>query len=689
MSKPNLLTAISLLMLCFLQACSGGGDTLVVLEISGPSTIHENTIVEFSIDVEYEGSVTYQWVSDNPDAGELLDQDSSTVRFGAGDINEQSQVTLTVIVIPDYGTSEIRKKTVLVVPENLPLVGNISGPIVMNELESAEFSVEVNTDLSVTYLWEVIPYTVGQFDAPDSRSTDYFAPSVTEPVTVTIKVRVTVSGYEPVVRSKDVTILNVESQEEQDWWVVTWGSHYALEPAYANSRDITLRDNTLFMVGTCDQIIDADPGPDEWLIGHGNQSSSSYLVSYTTDGEFIEAWDWGGEDTDYASLLTIDGGGNLYISGGFYGDVDLDPGPGESVFGSDKWSSCYLIKTDPDANLIWADQWYTNGSNLNFTELLLDSSGNIYIIGSFIGLLDLDPGPATEIRDTDTYHWFVMKLNNSGDFEWVRTWDSGNEIYPSYTASTIDENGNIYLTGSLDLDPTEFETTGGYVDVDTKETLSDHSAFVGVYDPDGNFIKWTTWPSDISVWGNAIQIADDNSIYVGGTFYGNTDFDPGEGEEIRTRIGSNKGTYLMRLTPGFELMWVIEWGDNTTSSGLIKTDYTGNIHAQGTVSGPTDFDPGPGEFNISPDHGSARYIAVYNPNGDLVDLAKYGDFGESASGVGVVTNGMELDSMANRFVTGYITMLVDMDPGPGIYLVEPEGADDAFLLKIPTDGSGY
>lgn len=84
------------------------------------------------------------------------------------------------------------------------------------------------------------------------------------------------------------------------------------------------------------------------------------------------------------------------------------------------------------------------GTSGDFPEAIaVDSSGNSYITGYFSGTVDFGSGDITAIGSTDI---FIVKLNSSGTFQWVKTYGGagglsfGNDI-------AIDSYGNSYITG--------------------------------------------------------------------------------------------------------------------------------------------------------------------------------------------------------------------------------------------------
>ena len=86
-----------------------------------------------------------------------------------------------------------------------------------------------------------------------------------------------------------------------------------------------------------------------------------------------------------------------------------------------------------------------------------DASGNIYILGSFKGIVDFNPSPSaaywvSSVNYMTTY--YIQKLDINGNFVWVKTiyFENGGLRYLE-----IDDSGNLIIMGSfkdtVDIDP--------------------------------------------------------------------------------------------------------------------------------------------------------------------------------------------------------------------------------------------
>ncbi|MBL0048100.1 MAG: hypothetical protein IPP32_08410 [Bacteroidetes bacterium] len=97
----------------------------------------------------------------------------------------------------------------------------------------------------------------------------------------------------------------------------------------------------------------------------------------------------------------------------------------------------------------------------------------------------------------------------------------------------------------------------------------------------------------------------------------------------------------------------------------IESDAYGNTYSTGSFRGTTDFDPGPGVYNLT-SIGTDMFILKLDPAGNFV-WAK--SIGGNLTGTNAAGRGITLDAFNNVYIFGYATYnsVVDYDPGPGVY----------------------
>jgi hypothetical protein len=210
----------------------------------------------------------------------------------------------------------------------------------------------------------------------------------------------------------------------------------------------------VYTAGYFEGTADFDPGPGQINLTSGG-SEDIFVSKLNNSGLLVWAKRIGGSETDIAYSLVVDGSGNVYITGGFKGTVDFDPGIGTYYLYSAGSRDIFVCKLNTSGNLIWAKKM-GGSQNEEAFSIILGASGHIYTTGFFVGTADFDPGVGTFYLATGGYPTiFLSKLNNSGNFYWAKKVggsgnDNGNSI-------AVDDSGNVFTTGyfssTADFDP--------------------------------------------------------------------------------------------------------------------------------------------------------------------------------------------------------------------------------------------
>ncbi len=129
--------------------------------------------------------------------------------------------------------------------------------------------------------------------------------------------------------------------------------------------------NNLVLVGnfTAQFIVDSDT-----LTPHGTQSF--FILKLSPTSVLISANAYGSTTRTFACDLFINLTGEYLIGGGFTGAFDIN---GDSIAG-DSFFNAFILKTDENQNLIWAEKstMYTSSGESYVKELEETTSGNIY-----------------------------------------------------------------------------------------------------------------------------------------------------------------------------------------------------------------------------------------------------------------------------------------------------------------------
>lgn len=166
----------------------------------------------------------------------------------------------------------------------------------------------------------------------------------------------------------------------------------------------------VFVFGSASGLVDLDPGAGlDTLSG----SDLDFLCKLNSSGQlqWREVWD----DTGFfmSSGMTCDQNGNILVTGGAMGTVDLDPGPATLQVPTDS-SDVFILKLDPSGSFIFGRVF--GGSGMDFgIHIETDASNKILLAGFFVGGVDMDPGLGTYyLNSAGGDDGFVSQFNSSG-----------------------------------------------------------------------------------------------------------------------------------------------------------------------------------------------------------------------------------------------------------------------------------
>ncbi|MCT7984187.1 Ig-like domain-containing protein [Laspinema sp. A4] len=203
---------------------------------------------------------------------------------------------------------------------------------------------------------------------------------------------------------------------------------------------------------------DFDPGAGTFNLtaaGDGSQADS-YISKLNPDGTFAWAKQLGSTGSDSGSSIAVDSSGNVYTTGYFTGTVDFDPGAGTFNLTSAGGNDSYISKLNPDGTFAWAKRLGGGAGHDEGNSIKVDSSGNVYTTGFFVGTADFDPGAGTfYLTSKGGNDSFISMLDPSGNFLWAK--QLGGPVADLGKGIAVDNSGNVYtggfFQGTADFDP--------------------------------------------------------------------------------------------------------------------------------------------------------------------------------------------------------------------------------------------
>ncbi|MEK7993886.1 MAG: SBBP repeat-containing protein [Planctomycetota bacterium] len=193
--------------------------------------------------------------------------------------------------------------------------------------------------------------------------------------------------------------------------------------------------------------------------------------------QWVARYNGPGNADDSAKAMTVDGSGNVYVTG--YSN------------GAGSFYDYATAKYDPAGNLLWVARYDgPGGHNDQAAAVAVDAEGNVYVSGQSYGA-----GAATD--------YATIKYNANGVEQWVARYDGPGKGSDVVFDMALDAAGHVYVTG---------ESDGG-------DSRRDYATIK--YDRDGN-VQWVAaynGPGNYHDSAKAIALDAAGNVYVTGYCY--------------------------------------------------------------------------------------------------------------------------------------------------------------------------
>jgi hypothetical protein len=350
--------------------------------------------------------------------------------------------------------------------------------------------------------------------------------------------------------------------------------------------------NFIYVSGGFYGTTDFDPSPNVWELT--TEYVMCFVCKLNTDGLLIWVFAVGTTSWPGAADIDVDDSGDLYITGGFFGTADFDPGPDTFNLVSNGGQDIFVAKYNNEGQLLWAVSVGSAYAGEDSQEWGLElTTGNerfggsaVYVTGEFDGIADFDPGPDTFYLHPYAIGAFVLKLDGNGIFSWAGQFSNEYNWNGGLGIDLDNDHYQIYVTGYFggptDFDPSE---EGVYT---LEPAAGGSDMFIVALTDGGNFV----WAKSIGGSGddfaNAVKVdlTGQGNILVTGFFSGTADFDAGPGVHEETSSGSSD-VFILKLNSAGEFVWVKTAGGSDWEYGYsVADDYESNIYVAGYYKSP-------------------------------------------------------------------------------------------------------
>jgi len=304
----------------------------------------------------------------------------------------------------------------------------------------------------------------------------------------------------------------------------------------------------------------------------------------------------------------------------------------------------------------WSSRFGSTASD-NGNAVVIDSSGNITIVGSFGGTVDFGGG-GLKAQSTDI---FIASYTSTGVHRWSK--DFGSTLLDRAYGVGVDSAGNITLTGDL---ANKVDFGGGQL-----SSAGNQDAFVASYDSNGVH-RWSTSFGDAAFdLGNAVAVDGSGNVTIIGSFQGTVDCGGGA---LTSNAGSND-IFIVSYDSSGAHRWSKAFGGAQWDSGQgVAVDGSANVIVTGTFQETVNFEGGP----LTSAGSNDIFVARYNSSGVHSWSNAFGGTLSDNS------EGLVVDASGNSTLIGYFKGSASFG---GNLLTSVAGSDDIVVASYDANGA--
>ncbi len=172
--------------------------------------------------------------------------------------------------------------------------------------------------------------------------------------------------------------------------------------------------------------------------------TDAFLVKFNSSGGRLWATYYGGAGSDRADECTVDGSGNVYLSGYTTSNTNIaTSGAHQTSYVSS--GDAFLVKFDSTGSRQWGTYYGGSGDD-NGKGCMADGSGNVYLCGFTTSNTNISSSGAYKTGISGSTDAYLVKFNSSGVRQWATYYGGTGSEY--IYGGVVDGSGNIYISGA-------------------------------------------------------------------------------------------------------------------------------------------------------------------------------------------------------------------------------------------------
>jgi len=353
---------------------------------------------------------------------------------------------------------------------------------------------------------------------------------------------------------------------------------------------------------------------------------------------------------DRGRWVSVDGDGNIYVTGEFSGTLSV----GAESITSRGNLDMFLVKLGSDGRLLWMRQGGGPGIDRGY-RLAVDGAGNCYVSGSYESK-DFQVGdvsmPSLGARDA-----FLAKFSADGKPLWVRSAGGAGDDHGFGVA--VDRRGDCLWTGAA-------SGTANFSGTQVVCAAADY--FLSKYHRDGS-CAWVRHAGGKGAdGGRGVAIDPSGNVLVAGFITGRAEFDG-------HFLGADKqrDVFTAKYDPAGKLIWARDGGGHSDAIGqAVESDAQGNVYITGMFKGVPVF----GFQTLRAAGADDAFLTKYSPRGEVI-------WARRAGGAGVdYSLALAVRPAGEPIIAGDFMK----EPEFGGIKLENKGKNDVFIAQYTAAG---
>jgi len=334
----------------------------------------------------------------------------------------------------------------------------------------------------------------------------------------------------------------------------------------------------LYLSGTFGGSMNLDFSGSTSFNVQSNNAQDIFIAKYDSALTLKYAIALGGQFDQLPSSITMDENFNLYLGFNFNSIIDADPSQSSYLLTPVGDFDLAVVKFDSIGQFIWAKSFGGNQDDLLSNIIVSDDL--LLISGSFKSTVDFDPGPAVNnIISQGGFDMFISKFDLFGNYIQAQIYGAASDQFGGYF--NVDKNKTIYIIGNfkgtVDFNPGP--ATNHFVAGSTED------AYLIKFDSIVNFQNAFQFTSTGFSSINLTCLSFDTcaNIYLGGSFIGTVDCDPGNNSYSLNSTTSLADVFFVKLQSNSNCLSVGITEPENSDYSIYPNPTNGIIHLSNLI----------------------------------------------------------------------------------------------------------